>query len=86
MSEIQLECTRCKKRFKLSNLYFCKECNGILDVKYDYNKIKKKSISEIFLNVGFGIWRYRHLLPIKNTSCMISLYEGGTPLSKSTNI
>lgn len=86
MSKIRLECTNCKKKFDLSNLYFCDECNGILEVIYNYDEIRKMPLNEIFPDIGFNIWRYKHFLPVEDTSCMISLLEGGTPLIESTNL
>ncbi|ADI74762.1 threonine synthase [Methanohalobium evestigatum Z-7303] len=74
-----LECIECGKRYTESDVvYTCGECNGLLDVIYDYstieldmNKLKKQCPS---------VWKYREILPIDETQEPISIEEGGTPL------
>jgi threonine synthase len=80
-----LVCRECKTTYPLENLYNCAQCKGPLEVIYDYDRIKP-IISSMFGRRQTNIWKYAELLPIKETSCMISLGEGGTPLIKACNI
>jgi threonine synthase len=74
--EYRLVCTNCGKEAKNTS-FRCAKCNGILEVVYKYGKLNK---SKIFKRNESGISRYINLLPIKK---MVTLGEGGTPLSKT---
>jgi threonine synthase len=66
-----------------SYLYMCKNCGGILDIRYDYTKLQKSGfIHKVFQRKGIGVWKYRELLPITDYSKVISMQEGGTRLQK----
>jgi len=45
MNKNHLECTKFRKNFEFSNIYFYDECHGIFEVKFNYVKVKKNSIS-----------------------------------------
>ena len=82
MSNIHLQCVRCKKNYELKELYLCDGCGGILEVQHDYSEKKDRAILELQIPPSFNIWKYGHLLPVQNSGYMITLFEGGTPLVK----
>ncbi len=79
-----LICRKCKKTYPLDNRYHCTECKGLLEVFYDYNKIKQVGKS-MFTRELSSIWKYAELLPLGKTSRVVSLGEGGTPLLRADN-
>ncbi len=82
-----LRCTNCGKELKPEpDRYLCPDCKeqGILDVIYDYEKIKNSwSKEELEKNQEAGIWRYLPLLPIDPGTPRPGLRVGGTPIYKN---
>ena len=82
------ECTLCHKTFDKNLLInTCDECGeaGILDVNYDYDELKKVINKEYFINnKDYTIWRYKHLMSVKDVDFSNTLKVGWTPLYKST--
>lgn len=73
--EHQVECTRCGKKFDKNRIiYACDSCGGLLDIKYDYKKLR---ISKKKLR-GHGVWRYAAILPCEIEP--VTIQEGWTPL------
>lgn len=71
-----LECIKCGAKYKADEIiYTCKKCDGLLDVVYDYSKIK---ITRDDLKGPLSVWKYRALLPVSREP--VSLKEGGTPI------
>ncbi|MEP7342985.1 MAG: threonine synthase [Acidobacteriota bacterium] len=76
------QCLECARTFRVNEVtYVCPECSGNLDVLYDYEQIATR-ISKVTLAAdrNFTIWRYRALLPIKDSSPVPPLSVGWTPL------
>lgn len=74
-----LTCTSCGKEYDLkAHLASCLDCNGVIQVTYDLEgiELKKKELS----NRRPGVWKYFELLPVKHTSNIVTLGEGGTYL------
>jgi threonine synthase len=61
-------------------MYHCNDCGGILEVKHNYDDIKKVATVELLKPPSFNIWKYQHLLPVIENKNMVTLFEGGTPL------
>lgn len=82
------ECTLCHKTFdKNASIYTCDECGekGILDINYDYDLLKKVINKEYFKNnTDYTMWRYKHLMSVKDRDFSNTLKIGWTPLYKST--
>lgn len=82
----QYRCTKCGSEFPYDeNLYVCPLCKeqGILDIEYDYQGIKKVFGRESLLNNhDYSIWRYLPLLPVENTFIKDTLRVGWTPLNR----
>ena len=85
MAEVKLlRCRECAKEYQPSLKYVCEECFGPLDVVYDYEKISLRR--EDFSERPKSIWRYFELLPIANSSNIVNLEAGYTPLQKSVRL
>lgn len=80
----KLKCLLCGTEFeKTEVLYTCPKCGneGILEVEYDYNKIKKVfNLDFLKSSKQYSIWRYLPLLPIENPNKIGPLQVGWTPL------
>jgi threonine synthase len=62
-------------------LYTCPDCQGNLDVLYDYDAIGSKLSREALArDPDRSIWHYRALLPIKPDSPVPPLFVGWTPI------
>ena len=83
-------CTVCHQTYdNKEDLLVCPKCGelGILDIEYDYEKIKKVLTKEYLLeNKGYSIWRYLPLLPVEETFTKNTLRVGWTPLLRSNNL
>lgn len=86
-----MTCTLCHKKFTLEELgssMTCPSCGekGILDVNYDYEKIKQEFTKEDLRKSNEkGIFRYLPLLPIQAIPKNNVLQVGNTPLYKATS-
>jgi threonine synthase len=60
----------------------CRKCGGQLLLYLDLDGISKKVTKRIFEHRGWGVWRYRELLPDIEERKIVSLGEGGTALLK----
>lgn len=87
--EKMLKCIDCGKEFEPSILYKCKNCNGLLDVVLDLEKIKEKISRKLFdsrlrardLPYSSGVWRFRELVhPLVKDEEIVSRPEGNTNL------
>jgi len=80
----KLKCLLCGTEYTPKNIrYTCPKCGneGILEVIYDYDKIKKHLSKEsLKRNKKFDMWRYLPLLPVDDPSKIGPLKVGGTPL------
>ncbi len=74
-------CITCGQRFDVDEiLYSCKICGDLLEVKYDYDIVKAKLEKSDWQNLPLSVWRYKSLMPIRGSSKVVSLNEGGTGL------
>ena len=61
-------------------------CFGPLDVVFDYASLKKK-VTRARIEAGPpSMWRYRDLLPIEDSTPVVTLGEGFTPLVKADRL
>ncbi|SJZ91471.1 threonine synthase [Selenihalanaerobacter shriftii] len=83
----KLVCIDCGEEYDAEpDKYLCSKCDneGILEVEYDYNKIKEDwSIEDLKANEDLSIWRYLPLLPVKEETPRPSLRVGWTPVYDS---
>ncbi len=82
-----LKCVNCGRTYSPEpEQYTCLQCGdkGVLDVIYDYKKIKNNWSKEILAaNRNYNIWRYAPLLPINRGSEKPHLNVGWTPVYDS---
>ena len=78
-----LECIVCGQRYEAEEIvYTCRRCGELLDVKYDYENLKETISNIDFKERPLSVWRYRELLPVLDSSKIVSLQEGGTKLHR----
>ncbi len=64
----------------------CPRCNGQWrEAEYDYEAIGPSLPIQV-ASRPFDLWRYRELLPVRNSNPSLSLGEGGTPLVPAVNL
>ncbi len=90
MNIAYLKCSLCGAEYPADKVkYVCPkhDDNGLLDVIYDYDKIKSQvSPSRISRSDEFSIWRYWDLLPIENHASVPQLRVGWTPLYRASRL
>ena len=59
--------------------------NDLLDMRYDYSVIRRTWDRE-YARRRFGMWRYRELLPLRDSAHRVTRGEGGTPLYRADNV
>ena len=87
---ISLICDDCSNEYPLSEpINLCSSCGGLLETNYDLITMRRDG-SKITDKHGArrenSIWRWRSLLPPVSEKNIISLGEGGTPLTHSVVI
>jgi len=83
------ECTSCKKQAHAApDIMTCTSCGGILDIKYDYEAIRKSiSRKELEQSEDRTMWRYRAFLPVADeTDVTAGLRVGNSPLYKADKL
>ncbi|MDW8240576.1 MAG: threonine synthase [Acidobacteriota bacterium] len=84
MSEriIGLQCIQCGKQHSVErDVYNCSECQGNLDVLYNYETISLRvSRESLTADADRSIWHYRALLPIHAETPAVPLFVGWTPI------
>jgi threonine synthase len=84
MFATHLECRQCGQREDLAARYYCETCFGPLEVKYDYDAVRRH-VSRAHVAAGpQTIWRYRALLPVDRRP--VDLGTGWTPLLKAERL
>jgi threonine synthase len=82
------KCIECSRSFSENEIeYVCPECEGNLDVLYDYSRIiKQLNRASLAADRNYTIWRYRPLLPIEESSPVPPLAVGWTPIYECPRI
>ena len=81
-----LRCRECGAEYELQATHVCEMCFGPLDVVFDYAALKKRVTRERIEQGPPSMWRYRDLLPIEDSTPVVSLGEGFTPLVKAERL
>ncbi|MEX5219748.1 MAG: threonine synthase [Nitrospira sp.] len=80
-----LVCRECGKEYPVKAIHVCEMCFGPLEVKYNYDEIKK-SISRKKIEDGpLSMWRYIDLLPVEGSS-LVGPHAGLTPMVRAKNL
>jgi threonine synthase len=79
---VGLRCLVCGTAYEHGNLLTCPKCGiqGILDVKYDYDRAGQALTPSALSSRPLDHWRYRELLPISPGSHVPHLQVGWTPV------
>jgi threonine synthase len=76
-----LECSFCHDRYDAELLIrICERCGYPLLAQYDWEQAANYLSKEMIQNRPAGLWRFRELLPVRNTGYIITLGEGGRPV------
>ena len=83
--QFELECINCHQRVTFSKtITGCPHCGeNILEARYDLRGLDPQRWLETLKGRSSGLWRYHEVLPLLNLDNVVSLGEGGTPLTKS---
>jgi threonine synthase len=81
-----LRCRECGTEYELQATHVCEMCFGPLDVVYDYASLKKRVTRAGIESGPKSIWRYRDLLPVEDSTPVVTLGEGLTPLVKADRL
>ncbi|MBT4533889.1 MAG: pyridoxal-phosphate dependent enzyme, partial [Chloroflexi bacterium] len=82
-----LECSHCGDKFDADFLQtYCKKCNTPLLARYDLTAVREKLSKEVIANRPSGMWRWRELLPVRDTANIITLGEGDSPFLRATRL
>lgn len=84
---VHQECIKCKTSYGIDEIvYFCKKCGDILEVKFDQKELLEKISGTDWKTSPLSVWRYRDLMPIHETTKVVTLNEGGTGLHKAQRL
>jgi threonine synthase len=80
-----LVCRECGKEYPTKAIHVCDMCFGPLEVKYNYEEIKK-TISRRKIEDGpLSMWRYIDLLPVEGAAT-VGPHAGFTPMVRARNL
>ncbi|TKJ36003.1 MAG: threonine synthase [Planctomycetes bacterium B3_Pla] len=75
-----LECCRCGQTYESEQVTNLCRCGSPLLVRYDLEKVKASITKDRLALRKPDLWRYRELLPVKESENIVSLGEGMTPV------
>ncbi len=77
-----LRCIVCGRMHSTRVPYTCPSCGpaGLLDVQFDYARIRRALTSSALAKREASHWRYRELLPISDNAVLPGLQVGWTPM------
>ena len=64
----------------------CPTCGHTLFATYDLDRARSDRVWERFRERPFSLWRYRELLPVRDTAQIVTLGEGGTPVLRLADV
>src|SRR5258708_6734329 len=81
-----MRCRECGAEYELQATHVCEMCFGPLDVVYDQTALRKVVSGQRIEQGPKSMWRYRDLLPIEESTPVVTLGEGFTPLVKAARL
>jgi threonine synthase len=83
-----LVCRECGKEYPTKAIHVCELCFGPLEVKYNYDEIKKNLSRKKIEDGPRSMWRYMDLLPVETASIdsVIGPHAGLTPMVRAKNL
>lgn len=85
MTVTNLRCKECSTEFELGASYFCENCFGPLEVRYDYSGVDAGEARRRIQAGSHGIWRYSDFLPFEQKPSN-PLEPGLTPLIRADRL
>jgi threonine synthase len=82
---VGLKCKECGAEYEAKATHVCELCFGPLEVKYDYDYLRKTVTRETIQAGPFSIWRYKAFLPVESEN-PIDVGTGMTPLLKANRL
>lgn len=87
MNVTHLECALCGLRHEANVVQnLCVECGKPLLVRYDLDAASQTLTKESPSSRESSLWRYREVLPVRDTNNIVSFGEGWTPLLKAERL
>ena len=84
---ISAVCIKCGAEHEAKpDITTCPKCGGLLDIKYDYNYIKKVFSKEKLASRELSMWRYEELLPVTGEAKINKLRVGWSPMYKADRL
>jgi len=84
---VHQECINCKTTYGIDEIvYFCNKCGDILEIKVDFSELTETLKTSDWKTKPLSVWRYRPLMPIHETTKLVTLGEGGTGLHRSQRL
>ncbi len=80
-----LVCRECGKEYPTKAIHVCEMCFGPLEVKYNYEEIKRNISRKKIEDGPHSIWRYIDLLPVEGTN-VVGAHAGFTPMVRAKNL
>ena len=75
------KCINCNSEYNIDEIvYFCKKCGDLLEIEYDQSELNRALKENEWRNAPLSVWRYRLFMPVKDSSKIVTLNEGGTGL------
>jgi threonine synthase len=82
MQKIELRCSKCGSAFSQNDpIIVCVKCGNPLDIVYDYDEIRERMSRKEIGHRPTSVWSYKELLPTIKEERIVSMGEGGTPLT-----
>lgn len=80
----RLVCDDCGRSYPVEQpLNTCPHCDGLLETEYDLEQLAANLDWERIRSRPDTMWRWLEFLPLRNPSNVVTLGEGGTPLTPS---
>lgn len=80
-------CVACAAPYRADeDLLLCRKCGNLLEADFDYEALAADRKREDFASRPRGIWRWHELLPVVDSSRIVTLGEGDTPLLRCDRI
>ncbi|MDP3975511.1 MAG: threonine synthase [bacterium] len=87
MKTYHLKCYHCSRPHEESeSVTECVDCGGPLETYYDYEEISRRLNMKALMTAPPSALKYVSFYPIDDFKSIVSLEEGGTPLTKANNL
>ncbi len=82
------QCTHCGKMWEARpDITVCPSCGGLLDIKYDYDSIRKEVSHEVMADrAEQSMWRYMEYLPVQGKGKRPKLRVGWSPFYRADHL